>query len=147
MDSDKNNLPKLFDNSFYDFMKSVDSFFDESFRRLNTFINRNTFLVDLYETKSDVVIEAELPGYKRDQIQVEILGNQLRIAVENSEITEEKNDENIYYLKKRPLQKVERFISLPFSISEKDTRATYQDGILRIVTPKRNISRRFIDIE
>jgi HSP20 family protein len=75
------------------------------------------------------------------------LKGQYSLTIEFSKSQTKKNDENTYYRKKRSLQKIERLISLPFSILEKDTSATYKDGILRIVTPKRNLNRRFIDIE
>ena len=147
MVSRKNKLPRLLDGSFYDLVQSIDSFFDKSLKRLDIFFYHRMFNVDWYETDSDIIIEAEIPGYKREQIQVEILGNRLRISIEGSEMTEINDFENVHAPKRHTNQKVQRLITLPFLISEKDTRAIYKDGLLRISTPKRHSTKRFINIE
>lgn len=126
----------------------MDSFLDESFKHVHSFLNQKVFDVDMYETENDIVIEAELPGYKRDQIQLEIIDDQLRISVENSKFANEKNEKSLSYNKKQSYDKIERWILLPYPVSEKDVRATYKNDILTITTPKRRkSSRRFIDID
>lgn len=146
MGFEKNNLPGLFNGSFHHFVKSIDSFFDESLKHLDSFLSQNVFPVEWYETESDMIIEADLPGHKREHIQVEVLGNQLRIAVEHSDMTTV-HHEQVYSHRKQSLQKIERCLTLPFSISEKDTHATYKNGLLRIITPKQPHDKRFVDIE
>jgi HSP20 family protein len=146
MESDKHNLSSLVDESFNYFTKTFDSFFNGPFRHFDNFLNRDSFSVDLHETATDVVVEAVLPGFKRDQIQVEMLRNdRLRIRVKNAEKTEAKKGENIHYYKKQSTEFMERFIQFPFPISEDSPKATYQDGLLKIVLPKGK--RRFIEIE
>ncbi len=132
---------------FRDLMKRMDSVFNDSSKKLNSYFNLKPFWVDVYETESEVIVEAELPGYKRDQIQLEIIGNQLRITVTDSMIHEEKNDKTNYQNKEQSFQKMERIVTLPFTISEKDTTASFNDGILKISIPKRNSSRKFIGID
>lgn len=105
------------------------------------------FSVDSYETDSDIIIEADLPGYERAQIQVEILGDRLRISAESSGTIEEHDDKKAYFHKKQTLQRMEKFITLPFLISEKETRATYKNGLLRIITPKQYHCKRLLNIE
>ncbi|MEK4028599.1 MULTISPECIES: Hsp20/alpha crystallin family protein [Bacillaceae] len=144
----KSNLPGLFDGSLHHLVKSIDSFFGESFKYLDTFIHHNMlFSVDSYETDSDIIIEADLPGYERAQIQVEILGDRLRISAESSGTIEEHDDKKAYFHKKQTLQRMEKFITLPFLISEKETRATYKNGLLRIITPKQYHCKRLLNIE
>ncbi|WP_099156886.1 Hsp20/alpha crystallin family protein [Virgibacillus ndiopensis] len=150
MGSNRNNFPKGFDldmTPFRDLMKRMDSVFNDSSKKLNSYFNLKPFWVDVYETESEVIVEAELPGYKRDQIQLEIIGNQLRITVTDSMIHEEKNDKTNYQNKEQSFQKMERIVTLPFTISEKDTTASFNDGILKISIPKRNSSRKFIGID
>ncbi|WP_373894836.1 Hsp20/alpha crystallin family protein [Virgibacillus natechei] len=143
MSSDKYNS-----NSFDGLMKGMDSFLHDSFRNFNSLFNRKSFDVDVYEAKSDVVIQAKLPGVKRDQIELEIVGNQVRIAVQDATTYEETNDEGKHHQhKEQSQQRMERFVTLPFTISEKETTASYQNGILKITTPINNDSRKFIDID
>ncbi|MBY7142028.1 Hsp20/alpha crystallin family protein [Virgibacillus sp. NKC19-3] len=143
MSSNKYNSHSSFDG----LMKGMDSFLQDSFKNFNSLFSRRSFDVDIYETKSDVVLQAKLPGIKRDQIELEIVGNQIRIAVQNTASFEETNDGTKHYHKEQSLQRMERFVTLPFTISEKETKASYQDGILKITTPINNESRKFIDIE
>ncbi|ASN06050.1 Hsp20/alpha crystallin family protein [Virgibacillus necropolis] len=142
MGSSKDNLSKWFHkDSFYDLAKHMDSFFNESFKQ---FFNQKPFEINMQETKSDVVIRAMLPGYNRDQIRLAIIGNQLRITVEDSKFQEKKKE---HFTNTNKEYKMERMISLPFTISEEDTKATYNDGILKISTPKKKPNTRFINID
>ncbi len=126
-------------------MKYMDSFIDESLQHFNSIFNYKAFELDMYETETEVVIEAKLPGYNRDQIQLEIIEDQLRIAVEDSKVVKENDMQNHPYKKQQSFQKIERLITLPFTISEADTKATYKDGIIQITTPKRK--PKFIEID
>ncbi|MFG6120122.1 Hsp20/alpha crystallin family protein [Thalassobacillus sp. B23F22_16] len=141
MGSKKNNLPNLFDERFYDFLRSVDTFFDRTMKQLKPFFHTATFPVNIQETKTEVIVKAELPEFDKDQVRVEISGNQLWISAEKREITETIDETNKYYHKEQSAHKAERSITLPFLISEKDTEIIYQDGILTITTPKQ---KRFI---
>ncbi|UOQ42843.1 hypothetical protein MUN89_12815 [Halobacillus salinarum] len=67
-------LPKLFDDAFYDFVRSIDSYFEKSIKQLNRFFEDHTFPVDMYETETELVIEAKLPDYEKEQIHVSFLG-------------------------------------------------------------------------
>ncbi|MCP3764703.1 Hsp20/alpha crystallin family protein [Domibacillus sp. A3M-37] len=146
MESDKHKLPNRADGSFNQFINAFDSFFNEPFRQFDDYLNRGSFSVDLHETATDLVVEAKLPGCKKEQIQVEMLRNdRLRIRVENSETTEAKKGENIHYYTKRALEKRGRIIQLPFPTSEEAPKASYQDGLLRIVLKKGK--RRLIEID
>ncbi|HZG70146.1 MAG TPA: Hsp20/alpha crystallin family protein [Chondromyces sp.] len=146
MNFDDEKLPKVND-SFKGWMKMMDSFFNESLISFDHFFNNASFAVDMYETDTDVVIEAKLQGYQRDQIEVECLGNGFRISAIKLEVNELTNDVDSFYQKNEAVQKIERVISLPFIVSENDTHASFQDGVLRIVTPKKRIRKRLIDID
>ncbi|MEW9677545.1 Hsp20/alpha crystallin family protein [Lentibacillus sp. L22] len=144
MADNKKNQPRRFDHNHL--LDQIDSFFNESFNNFHQLINKRSIRVHTHETKSSVVVEAELPGYKRDQIQLEIIGNQLRIIAEDTSSFEGKNKKGETFHKEQSYQTAERLITLPFTISEKDTSAVLKNGILKISIPKKNESRRFIDI-
>lgn len=143
---DNDNQSKRGRPQFSHLLDQIDSFFNDSVKHFDSLINKRSIRVDINETKFNVIIKAELPGYKRDQIQLEIIGNQIRITAEDTSIHEEKHDKNMYHNKNQSRQRAERLITLPFTISEKDTKAALSDGILKITIPKKNESRRFIDI-
>lgn len=133
----KSNLPNIFDDSFYEFLRSVENFFDKSMQQLKPFLNHETMPIDIHETSSEVVVEAKLSGYNKDQIKVEISGNQIWISAEKKEITETIDENSNHYYKEQSLQKAERSVTLPFIVSEEETKTTYHDDILKIITPKK----------
>ncbi|NBJ70396.1 Hsp20/alpha crystallin family protein [Roseburia sp. 1XD42-34] len=120
---------------FQGIMEQMDAFFNESAKNFNALIKR-PLNVRTRETEANVIVEAELPGFKRDQIQLEIFGNQLRITAEDHSYT----DNDTYN------RKAEKTITLPFAISEKETKAKLDNGVLQVIVPKNNSSRKFIDI-
>lgn len=109
-------------------MDSIDGFFQLSFLA--------SFPVDLYETSDHLVITAKIPGLKREQIFLEVEGNTLKISVEHLEVNNVENDTKRYYKRERAYQISERYVQLPYPISEKDVSATYQNGILKVCTPR-----------
>ncbi|WP_164217166.1 Hsp20/alpha crystallin family protein [Virgibacillus sp. YIM 98842] len=147
MASNKDNLPWSNKSGFHDLFNHMDSFLNESIRNFDSFFNLKSFDVNMYETNEDIIVEAYLPGIKRDQIELEIIGNRLRIAAEDMTILEEKNDKTKYNDRRQSFQKTERLITLPFHVSEKETKASFHKDTLKVSIPKRNSGRKFIDID
>jgi len=127
---------------FKDFMQHMDRFFNQSFKQINSHLNWNPLKVDMYETDNDVIIKTELPGYRPEDIQLEIISNRLRITVEDDQTIE--NDVN--HSKQRHHQKRERIVTLPFIIPENETKASFNHGLLKITVPKKNSKRKYLDI-
>jgi HSP20 family protein len=140
----KNKLSSSAHEPFKHVMKSMDDFFNAKPLRgvmnsLDDFFQRSfvpSFPVDLYETKEELVITAEIPGVKREQIYLDIVGSTLRISVEHEDELEEKNTVQNFYRRERTYQRSERNVQLPYPISEKQVKATYQNGLLKIRAPK-----------
>lgn len=130
--------------------KALNEWMDTLFRDpVQRFLESKSFRVDMLEEDSAFVVEAELPGFERDQIDIEILDSALKITAQHNVISEESNDNNHYYRKERSYGHVERIIPVPFRINPKQTSASYQNGILRITIPKgdQDPRRRKIEIE
>ncbi|SFA85118.1 Molecular chaperone IbpA, HSP20 family [Lentibacillus halodurans] len=146
---DNNNQPGRFDidmSPFRDLMGHMDTFFNESFKQMNSFFKMRPFWVDVDERESEVIVTAELPGYKRDQIQLEIVGHQLRITAQGTSTHEAKNISTNDSHTRQSFQKSERTIALPFPILKRETKASFHDGLLKIVIPKKESEREYIDI-
>ncbi|MBM7662393.1 HSP20 family protein [Bacillus mesophilus] len=151
----KNKLSPAAQEPFKHVMKSMDDFFNAKPLRgvmnsIDDFFQRSfvpAFPVDLYETKDELVITAEIPGVKREQIYLDIVGNTLRISVEHQDELEEKNTVHNYYRRERAYHRSERNVQLPYTVSEKQVKATYQNGILKIRAPKGQRRKSRIQIE
>lgn len=142
MSKKKDQFPTPFhEQPISGFLKSIDSFFNEAFKNFQFF---GGFPVHEYETKSHYIVEAQLPGIKKEQISLDFYQNHIRISVENSQFTEEKNDIQHSYHSTSSFQRAERIVMLPFNISVKDTKASFRDGLLKIMIPNK---KRTIEIE
>jgi len=90
--------------------------------------------VDVYETEDKVIIEAELPGVKKEDIEVKIKDNNVIIRGEIKR-EEEKQDRN-YFRAERFYGKFERVIPLMVEVKPEEAKATMENGILRLEIPK-----------
>jgi HSP20 family protein len=90
--------------------------------------------VDVYEKDDKIIVEAEIPGAKKEDIEVKIKENNVIIKGEVKK-EEEKKDEN-YYRKERFYGKFERVIPLPSEVKAEEAKAKIEDGILKLEIPK-----------
>ncbi|MGG0239739.1 Hsp20/alpha crystallin family protein [Bacillus rhizoplanae] len=130
---------------FRSYLKQIDDFFEQTPLRdviadMNHFFQKGnrllTFPVDLFEIGEDLVIKAELPGVQKQQIQIEIQGEYLKISVKEDVLGEEIKESHNYYRRERAMSEASRMIKLPYTINKKQAKASYQDGILEIRAPK-----------
>ncbi len=139
MTNKKDHLPTPFnERPIGDVLRSIDSFFQDAFRN---FQFGGGFPIHQYETKNHYIIEAELPGVKKEQINLDVYNNFIKISIKNSEVIEETDDIHKQFRSFRSYQKAERVISLPFYISQRDVQASYRNGLLKItiINKKRSI--------
>jgi len=146
VDSNKHNRPGRFDidmSPFRDLMGQMDAFFNQSFKQMNSVFNMRPFWIDVNEYDSEVIVTAELPGYKRDEIELEMIGHQLRIAAQADASQEDNSGRN----KSQSFQRTERTIALPFPIPKAETKASFHDGLLKVTIPKKDSERTFLEID
>jgi HSP20 family protein len=144
--SDNNDPKKPKSESFGELMKTMNEFFNEKpvkgfLQSIDDFFKSPfppgaSFHVDTIETGNEYIISAELPGVKRDQIHLNISGNYLTISVENNELETAEDENNNIYRRKYLRQKSSRTLSLPHTINEKNVKASYRDGLLKIRIPQ-----------
>ncbi|MFQ5827719.1 MAG: Hsp20/alpha crystallin family protein [Candidatus Methylomirabilia bacterium] len=91
-------------------------------------------VLDIYETKDELVVAAELPGFREKEIQVTISGDLLSIRGQRSEDCEVK--EQSYHRVERSFGKFERNIPLPIPVQSDRVKAQYRAGVLEIRLPK-----------
>jgi len=89
---------------------------------------------DMYETKNEVVISAELPGLSEKDIHLSITGDLLTIQGERQWSDEAQNAS--HYRRERRFGKFERTFSLPMPVESGQIKATYRDGVLTVKLPK-----------
>jgi HSP20 family protein len=90
--------------------------------------------LNIEETDERYQVEAELPGVKRDEVQLSMDGNVLTISVSQKEEKEEK--ERRFVRRERRMRTAERQIQLPLANEQGDVKAQLANGILTIEVPK-----------
>jgi HSP20 family protein len=91
--------------------------------------------MDVKETDEAIMVDAEMPGLKQEDIKVSVEEGILNISAERKEEKNEKT-KNVHRLE-RYYGQMDRKLSLPSSVEEGKVEATYKDGILHIILPKK----------
>ena len=92
-------------------------------------------MVDVHETDEGIRLVADLPGIKQEDIQVSIEGDTLTLKGERKRDAEVKEDQ--YYRVERSYGVFQRSILLPSVVDSNKVKATYRDGVLEILLPKK----------
>jgi HSP20 family protein len=92
--------------------------------------------LDVKEDEKAYSVHADIPGVKKEDIQVEVHGDQVSIRAEVKQEKEEKKDEKLLH-SERYYGMVSRSFSLPTEVDEKGTVAKYKDGVLDLTLPKK----------
>lgn len=91
--------------------------------------------VDVSETNEAVIVKVDLPGVNPDDVEISLSENVLTIKGEKKKEEEEKKQN--FYRMERYYGSFMRAIQLPCEIEEEKISATYKDGVLKIVLPKK----------
>lgn len=101
--------------------------------------------IDIYETEEQVVVSAELAGVDRDSVNIEVKDGILTIKGERKYQKEE--DGEYFHLMEREYGSFQRSFSLPSKVDKEKVTATFRDGVLEIILPKKEeVKPKQIDI-
>lgn len=92
--------------------------------------------VDVYEEKGNVVVKADLPGYKPEEVEISVTEDAVTIQAERSEEKEEKEEKRSYLRRERFMSRCARTISLPAPVEAEKADATFEEGTLTLTLPK-----------
>jgi len=95
--------------------------------------------MDIHETEDAYVVEADVPGLKKDDIHLEVADNVLTIKGERKEQKEEK--EKNYHRVERSFGSFARSVALPNGIDGTKVSAKFEDGVLKVTLPKHEASK------
>lgn len=112
--------------------ESLDKLFEES----SSLPKNNLVLpvINVYEKDNQIILEAEVPGIKEEDLSIEVSEDHLVISGEKK--MENEVQEKDYYRIETSFGTFSRTISLPAEIDQEKTEAELKNGILRIVLPK-----------
>ncbi len=92
--------------------------------------------IDVKEGEKEFMVEADIPGVKKEDILVDVEGDAVSIRAEVKKEKEEKKGEKVVY-SERSYGMVSRSFTLPVDVDDKAVKAEYKDGVLKLVLPKK----------
>ncbi len=126
-------LPSIFGENLF------DSFFDHPFTAMNHVFGRQQpgFLkTDVRELEKSYELDVDLPGYKKDDIALELDGGYLSITAQKNENKEEKDGKGQYLRRERYEGTCSRSFYVGDALKPEDVSAKFENGILCISLPK-----------
>jgi len=139
-----NNLART-GTGFEDFYNMVDDFFNDGLMPSRNLL-QDSFKLDIVEKDNEYSIEAEMPGIRKDEIDLNIDNDNLCISVNRTE--EVNNDGKNFVHRERRATSMSRRVRLAGAKLD-DIKAKLEDGVLVVSIPKdvKTSSSRKIDIE
>ncbi len=131
--------PKRSDE-FVDFYNLVDDFFSSPFRT----VRQDTFKLDVKEEEKRFVIEADIPGVKREEIKISYSDDLLTISVERDEKKEETREH--YLHRERRVCSMKRSLNIP-GVDPQKVKAKLEDGVLIVTAEKSEVQEHSYVIE
>ena len=129
--------------------KMVEDLFEESFIPSNWMrmpsLKRMKALeefsptVDMYDKKDEIVVKAEVPGMKKEDVKISVTDDILTIKGEMKKEEEVKKED--YYYSERSFGGFSRMLNLPAKVKADKIKAKFDNGLLEIHMPKANESK------
>jgi HSP20 family protein len=101
--------------------------------------SEGTLPLDIAAGDGELIVKASLPGFKREDIDVQLHNGVLSIKAEQTR--EAETAEARFYRKERRFGSVSRRIALPGVVAEASANAEFQDGVLTLRIPQAEIAR------
>ena len=106
-------------------------FEDPFFRHPMGFVSEEgTLPLDIAENDKEIVVRADLPGYSKDQLDVQVHDGVLSIRAQRSDEHEEQTDR--YYRRERSWGSMSRRVALPGVVKDAPVEASLKDGVLTL---------------
>ena len=147
-------MPSIFgENLFDDFMNDFP-FEKHFFGERNPLYGKhakNIMKTDVKETDNSYELDIDLPGFKKEDINVQLDNGYLTIAASKSLEKEDEHEKSHYIRQERYSGSMSRSFYVGNDVKQEDIHAKYEDGILKLAVPKKAAkaieSNKYIQIE
>ena len=123
----------LMNIGFDDFSNMLDDFFTGSWP-IQRSLAGDTFKIDIQDNDTEYTIEAELPGVKKEDVEITLNDGRLNLSVKKEEVSENKSKKYIH--RERKYAQMSRSILLA-DADDEDIKAKLEEGELTIQVPKK----------
>jgi len=136
--------PRTFFDAFsypFESVRLLQNLMDDDLGITGSNIGKTLPAVNITESADALTIEVAAPGMKKKDFNIEFHDNQLRIGYKKENQTKEAEEKNVWRQEYR-FESFERVFSIPETINGDNISAGYEDGILKIVAPKREEAKK-----
>jgi len=128
----RNSVSKKTTNDLVDFYNIFDDFFSDSFL-MNRNLRNDSFKIDIRENENEYIVEAELPGISKEEIELDYCEEYLVISIKREEESNEEKDNYVH--RERRKTSLARKVFLK-DVDVEGIDAKLENGILTVVVPK-----------
>lgn len=136
-------LPSIFRDNLFDDMFDFD--FDKEFNRMMRPLYgkhaQNMMKTDVRETDNSYELDIDLPGFKKDEIIVQLDNGYLSISASKGLDKDEENKNGKYIRRERYAGAMNRTFYVGDNLTQQDIQAKFEDGILKISVPKKDVQQ------
>ena len=130
-------LPSIFGENLFDDMFNTFGMFPDIDRTLYGKHARNLMKTDVRETESTYELDVDLPGFKKDEVKIELKDGYLTISAAKGLDKDQKDKKGRYIRQERYAGSCSRSFYVG-DIRPEDIKAKYEAGVLRLSVPKEN---------
>lgn len=138
-------LPTIFGENLMDVFDGFDRNFFRNFGNMDRALYgkhaQNMMKTDVKETDEGYEVDIDLPGFKKDEIQLELNNGYLTISTQKALEKDEKNKKGRMLRQERYAGTMQRSFYVGEHITEEDVKASYESGVLHLVLPKKDAPR------
>jgi HSP20 family protein len=120
--------------------EAMDRLFDDAFTRPFSLLREGGWsgvsvpAIDMYQTDNEVVVKATIPGFKADQVQINLTGDVLTLKGEARQ--EDERKDRAWHIREHRFGSFERSVALPTAVKTDKAEAVFENGVLTITLPK-----------
>ncbi len=96
--------------------------------------------VNVKESDNAFEIEFAAPGMKKENFKINLEGNQLEISAEDKSDVQDTSSDGRYTRREFNYSSFRRSFTIPESVDQENIEASYTDGILKVVVPKKEVT-------
>ena len=136
-------LPSIFRDNLFDdmFGFDFDREFDRMMRPLYGKHAQNMMKTDVRETDNSYELDIDLPGFKKDEITIQLDNGYLSISASKGLDKDEENKNGKYIRRERYAGSMNRTFYVGSQLTQQDIQAKFEDGILKISVPKKDVQQ------
>ena len=136
-------LPSIFRDNLFDdmFDFDFDKEFDRMMRPLYGKHSQNMMKTDVRETGNSYELDIDLPGFKKDEITIQLDNGYLSISASKGLDKDEENKNGKYIRRERYAGSMNRTFYVGSQLTQQDIQAKFEDGILKISVPKKDVQQ------